>query len=135
MKLPRAAADAIAAALAAGRAAAGKPAAVPEPDPAPDMPEAEFTGFVVRWLQSRGWRVHHSIPLRTARGWATGVQGDIGLPDIVAARDGRAVFLELKSARGPIRPGQREWLEALGGLACVVRPADWPRVRAKLEGV
>lgn len=61
-----------------------------------------------------GWRVHHDRPARTEKGWRTAIQGDAGFPDLCMARNGRVIFAELKSERGAVRPGQDEWLAALG---------------------
>jgi len=47
-----------------------------------------------------------------------------GLPDIVAARDGRVILLELKSERGRLSPAQQRWRDALQDHWALVRPSD-----------
>lgn len=98
-----------------------------------DTPEREFTAAVLDLARAFGWLAWHPLPLRTARGWATGTQGDRGWPDIAAARRGRLVLAELKSADGRPTYEQLEWLAALrtvgGGVEVYEwRPADWPEV-------
>jgi len=91
------------------------------------MTEADLTGTIVDAAGLLGYRVVHFRPARTARGWRTPVQGDIGFPDLVVARPGRVFALELKAAGGRLGEGQAEWLRALdGGLvdARLVYPDD-----------
>jgi hypothetical protein len=64
------------------------------------------------------------------------MQGDVGFPDLVLARGGRVVFMELKSQRGVVSAAQRRWIDALQGSgheAFVVRPSDWPSISTLLE--
>lgn len=82
-----------------------------------------------RW---HGWLVCHVRPARTAAGWRTPLTGDPGLPDVILARRGRVVLAELKSERGRFRPGQREWLDALGEHGRLFRPSDWPAIQELL---
>lgn len=42
-------------------------------------------------------------------------------PDLVVAKAGRVVAVEVKSARGRVKPGQAEWLAAWPGETAVVR--------------
>ena len=63
-----------------------------------------------------------------------------GFPDIcmVRPKDGRLIFLELKSAKGKVTPEQQEWIDALGKVAesvevRVVRPADFDELFAWLK--
>ena len=60
------------------------------------------------------------------------MQGDPGFPDLVLARDGEVLFVELKSSKGKPTTEQVIWLNELGG-GCVWRPDDWPRIQAVLE--
>ncbi len=94
--------------------------------------EASFTDAVIQLAKLNGWMVAHFRPCRTMTGWKTAVQGDVGFPDIVCARDGKLVFMELKSETGRMSPEQVKWMRALteGALgyevrACVYRPDDW----------
>jgi hypothetical protein len=92
--------------------------------------EREFTSLVVATAMGLGWRVYHPRPAMERSGrWCTPVQNDVGFPDIALVRDGRLLFIELKSTTGRLSPDQREWLNALGQVpgvtACVMRPSDW----------
>lgn len=61
-----------------------------------------------------GWRHVHWRPAKTKHGWRSPFTGDTGFPDYVFAKDGDVLALELKGDGDPLRPGQLDWLEALG---------------------
>ena len=89
--------------------------------------EKQFTQMVVDRAVARGWLVYHPLPARTSKGWRTAGQGTPeGFPDLTLAKDGRVVFVELKSEKGRLTSAQKTWLEALGGH--VWRPRDWPSI-------
>lgn len=95
--------------------------------------EADWQSTVVDLAHALGWIVAHFRPARTKDGWRTAVAYDgRGFPDIVAARDGRVVFLELKTARGRVTPHQQAWLDILPA-AHVIRPGDWQRLQEILR--
>jgi hypothetical protein len=52
--------------------------------------------------------------------------GHRGFPDIIAARSGVVLAIELKSESGRTSPEQDRWLSALGGpvRTAIVRPSD-----------
>src|SRR5690606_27676425 len=92
-----------------------------------------------------GWKVHHTRPARTDKGWRTPIQGDAGYPDLTMARRGRMVIAELKSETGELTREQAAWLEHLPRVAqeddsadrdlhahaievYVWRPSDWPHI-------
>jgi hypothetical protein len=96
--------------------------------------ERDFQTAVVDLARLKGWRVAHFRPAQTSKGWRTPVEADgKGFPDLVLARAGRVILLELKSARGRVSPEQGEWLKALGGSAYVIRPADWNELQVILR--
>lgn len=81
------------------------------------MTEAEFQSNVIDLAKTLGWLVHHD------RGdYRQCIGGDPGFPDLVLAKDGRVIFLELKSADGKITPAQYGWVMELGMNARMVRP-------------
>lgn len=72
--------------------------------------EADFTRAVIDLARLRGWKVAHFRPARMQSGkWATPMQGDIGFPDLVLARHGTVLFVELKSEMGRLRAEQEDW--------------------------
>jgi hypothetical protein len=92
--------------------------------------EAELLEAVVELAHLRGWRVAHFRPARTEKGWRTAVSADgKGFPDLVLARTGEILFVELKSAKGRVSREQQEWLVRLdigrSTFAGVWRPVDW----------
>lgn len=101
----------------------------PTHDKLPDgLSEAVFQTYVVDLAKAYGWRVHHQRPSPDSNGrWRNHIAGDVGFPDLVLAKPGHCVIhAELKSTKGRLRPGQQEWLEALGGH--LWRPPDWPTI-------
>lgn len=103
--------------------------------------EAEFQKLVVEYAHQMGWKVHHTRPARTDKGWRTPIQGDPGFPDLVLVRgdyvNGRVVFAELKSQKGRIISEQQGWLNALYATCSVEvyewRPSDWPTIQEVLR--
>ena len=73
------------------------------------------------WLR---WRRYH---VRNSR--AGIIQGDTGFPDLVLVRPPRIMFVELKAAKGRLRPGQGDWLSYLLGCpgveVAIWKPSDW----------
>lgn len=94
--------------------------------------EAEFQAAVIDLARLRGWLVMHTRPARTAKGWATPIQGDKGYPDLTLARHKRVVFLELKSQKGRVSADQKHWLEELPD-ANLFRPSDWDEIERLLR--
>ena len=95
------------------------------------MSEEEFTAWTIDLFRSQGWLVHHDRPARTSQGWRTAIQGDAGFPDIVAVRNGKVVFAELKSEKGKVSAEQKKWFDHMPGvgrsvIAGVFRPVDRP---------
>lgn len=83
------------------------------------MTEAEFQTNVIDLAKTLGWLVHHDggDVRRTT-------YGDPGFPDLVLAKGGRVVFLELKSEKGKLTDTQYAWSEAIYEKMHVVRPSD-----------
>lgn len=101
--------------------------------PSADLSEAAWTTWVIAAARWHGWKCVHYRPARSARGVRTPVQGDIGAPDLLLARAGDVLCVELKTRTGRIRPEQRDWLDHLGDRhGYVWRPADAAQVLARL---
>ncbi|MGH7861834.1 MAG: VRR-NUC domain-containing protein [Candidatus Dormibacteraceae bacterium] len=109
---------------------------------APAISEADFQRRVVAMATLRGFRVAHFRPAQSRRGqWSTPMTGHPGFPDLVLAKAGRVLFLELKTQSGRLRPEQIAWMDALSGdvalssrvEAWVVRPSDWDAIVRLLE--
>lgn len=88
------------------------------------LTEAQFTSVVVKLAKTLGWRVFHVPDSR----WVT----EKGFPDLAMIHEGqgRAVFVELKTEVGRLRPEQKVWLavlDAAGIETAVWRPADLAR--------
>lgn len=101
------------------------------------MNEADWQRQIIDLAHLCGWRVAHFRPAMNRRGeWRTPVAADgAGFPDLVLIRD-RVIFAELKSDRGRLSDGQRQWIAALGDAGCEVhvwRPADFDTVHHHLK--
>lgn len=82
--------------------------------------EAAFQAQVIALARLCGWLVHHSRPaLRRSGRVSTPVAGDVGLPDLVLARGGVVLFVELKAEAGRVAPAQRAWARAITGAQVV----------------
>lgn len=78
------------------------------------MSEETLLQRLIAVARVSGWLVAHFRPARTSRGWRTPMQGDEGFPDLILARDGRVLAVELKRAGAKPSPEQYAWLEAMG---------------------
>lgn len=96
------------------------------------LSETAWTGRVIDIARLHGWRVAHFRPAQTGKGWRTPMSGDVGVPDLILARDGDVLLAELKTDRGRLRPEQEAWLDELGVHGCVWRPRDHDAVLARL---
>ncbi len=83
---------------------------------------------IIDLARTLGWRVAHTPPIPTERGWRTAVAADgKGFPDLLLLRD-RVIAAEVKGTRDRLRPEQEEWLTAFrlaGCCAYVWTPAEW----------
>lgn len=93
---------------------------------APTLSEAELQAMVIQTARLYGWRCSHARPAMNRAGkWSTPVQGDVGVPDLLLARDGVVILAELKGAKGKLTPDQGLWIDALGDHGRLWRPTDW----------
>ena len=99
-----------------------------------NVTEAAFLRQVVDLAHYTGWLVHHCRPAVLPSGkWATHISGDAGFVDLVLAKEGRVIFVELKSEKGKVTDAQQAWRWALGAgrpgcNAFVWRPSDWKAI-------
>jgi hypothetical protein len=99
--------------------------------------EAELQRAVIQLARLLGWWAVHFRPALTDKGWRTPVQGDgEGFPDLILARPGRLLVVELKKAPKKPTPAQLAWLELLvssGVEATWWSDRDW--LSGKIEAV
>jgi hypothetical protein len=95
--------------------------------------EEQFQRRVMDYARMCGWRRVHFRPARQRGKWVTAYTGDDGAPDLILARDGRVLLVELKSETGRLRPGQAEWLAAAGDNGKLWRPSSWPEILEVLK--
>ena len=101
------------------------------------MSEDALLGAVLDLCRLLGLHTAHFRPGRTARGWATAVQGDgKGFPDLVVVGPGGVLWVELKSRRGRLSGEQERWCSWLGAAGQeyrVWRPEDLVSGRVQRE--
>jgi hypothetical protein len=82
--------------------------------------EAQLQAMVIDLAKWCGYLVYHTVDSRRSQP---------GFPDLtmIHTRNGRLIFVELKSEKGRIRPEQKVWLEHLGRHheVYIWRPAHW----------
>lgn len=107
-----------------------------------NIKEEAFEDLVIEYARLRGWLVHVERRARSEKGWRTPIKGDAGFPDLVLARAGQLVLVELKAQKGRVSAGQSHWLDALnprreglpfGNEVHVWRPSDWPEIMEALR--
>lgn len=92
-------------------------------------PEAKFQKAVTDLMDLYRWRWHHEVDSRRSKR---------GLPDLIAVRGGRLLFIELKAARGRLSDDQIGWLCDIKQLACrevevyIWRPGDLDEIERLL---
>lgn len=82
--------------------------------------EREWQKVVLDAAKAYGWHRQHSRKTKITRSdgtirHATAITGEVGFPDLVLARAGQVMFLELKTEKTNLEPDQRLWLSALTG--------------------
>ena len=79
------------------------------------MTEKQLQDAVVEAALTFGWLAYHTYDSR---------RSTPGFPDLVLARRGEVVFVELKSKAGRVRPEQKVWADHLPEVL-VWRPEQW----------
>lgn len=98
------------------------------------MSEDDFKLRVMQTARLCGWKVTHFRPVKLPNGrYATPLEGDAGLPDLVLARDGVVLLAELKSDTGRPTPEQVQWLAAAGPHGRLWKPRDWEDIVSELS--
>ncbi len=76
-----------------------------------------------------GWSVFHVFDSRRSAP---------GFPDLICAKEGRMLAIEVKTEKGKVSPHQAFWLDVLGTVpgvtAMVARPSGWEDVERALRG-
>jgi hypothetical protein len=102
------------------------------------LSEKGFQVWVTDLATRLGWTWVHIPTVRVANGGrtyhATTYEGHPGLPDLILARDGKVLLVELKRHNGKTTPAQDRWLREAGGHARLWRPKDAPAIYAELRG-
>lgn len=87
------------------------------------MSEEQLLQSIIELAKTFHWLVEHKRPAMLVNGeYRTAIQGDKGGPDLVLARAGVFLLVELKSQKGKLSREQEEWREA--GVI-TLRPSDW----------
>jgi len=95
--------------------------------------EGGFQDSVIELAHWYGWRVAHFHKIKMNGKWFTPVAADgEGFPDLVLARAGKVLFVEMKSEAGTLSPPQREWAASLRTLR-IWRPRDMDLIEAELR--
>ena len=141
------------------RAAQAIAARPPDRLPA-QMLEADFQAIVMAYAMRNRWRVvhiraaivlekdhqqkHYAARQRPAdprhpyptgereHSYRTPYEGDAGLPDLIMARAGVVLLVELKSRTGRPTRDQTAWLKEAGPNGRLWSPNDWPEIRLEL---
>lgn len=92
------------------------------------MTEDELLTAITGAATYLGWRWVHYRRSDLAQ-----MQGHSGFPDVVLAKEGRVIFLELKSRTGKLRPDQYAWANAIGEQWHGAWPANLDEVIAMLR--
>jgi hypothetical protein len=86
--------------------------------------EADFQKVVIDLAHIFGWKVAHFRPAKTSKGWRTPVAADgAGFPDLVMARGGDLIAVELKVGKNRTTRQQDDWLDRFP-RAFVWKPED-----------
>lgn len=88
--------------------------------------EADLQSTVTEFAELMHWHWAHYFPLQNRRGkWQTPIMGHPGCPDIIMARGGAVLLVELKRHRGKAEPAQRDWLAATGEHGRLWTTVEW----------
>jgi len=97
------------------------------------MSEADFVKRIIDTAHLLHWKCTHFLPAHTGKGWRTALQGDPGFVDIVLAKGGCVLHVEVKTDTGRVRPDQIEWAKEIGPSYRLWRPRDWDVILEELK--
>ena len=99
----------------------GKPAA-----PASLATERDYQKTIIETAKMFGWRIQHTRPAWSGKGWRTPLQGHAGFPDLVLAHEHvqGVLFVELKRVDNTLDAEQARW-----GTVLSAAGADWRVVK------
>ena len=69
------------------------------------LTEAQLQEMIIARARALSWLVYHTYDSR---------RSTAGFPDLVLARKGHVIFVEVKSEKGRLTGAQAEWLRVLG---------------------
>lgn len=100
--------------------------------------EAQFQKWVMDLAKLRKWLIVHIRAQEVtdpdgAKRWSVPYEGHKGLPDLIMARRGIVLLVELKSSEGMATAAQKEWLKAAGPSGRLWRPADKAVIQRELS--
>ena len=98
----------------------GKPAG-----PAAIAHERDYQRTIIDAAKMFGWRVHHTRPAWSGKGWRTPIAGHAGFPDLILAHEHvpGVLFVELKYST-KLTADQARW-----GQVLTAAGADWRELR------
>ena len=78
------------------------------------MTEAAWQMSIIKQAHACGWLAVHFKPSKVGDHYLTQVLGDAGSPDLLLARNGVLLLIEVKAQRGRLSPEQERWRDAIG---------------------
>jgi VRR-NUC domain len=97
------------------------------------MTENQLLDTVMQLAKFYHWQVTHFRPAWTESGWRTPLSGHKGFPDLVLARRGIVLIVELKTEKGRVTKEQERWAEAIGDQYRLWRPRDLESIKEELR--
>ena len=99
------------------------------------MSEGDYQQRIMDTAKLLNWRIVHIRPMwdRTGKRMMTPYTGHPGLPDLILARRGTVLLIEVKSETGKPSLDQEAWLAAAGPNGFLTHPSDWPHLLKVLE--
>lgn len=96
----------------------------------PTMTEDQFQQRIMDAAMTLGWRIVHIRPMwdKAGKRMVTPYAGHKGLPDLILARRGTVLLIEVKKESGRSTLDQEAWLLAAGHNGYLARPSDWPQL-------